>query len=224
MRRFALICAALVFVSAATAVTARQAVQQSPQQVAAALQTKYDSVRDFTADFSQQYESGILRKKLTERGKLQIKKPGKMRWDYTAPDKKLFVSDGTSVYLWVPADNQVTVSTVPKEAEAATAMQFLTGKGRLDRDFTVSFTSDPPAGTYGLRLDPKLADRDYDWLQLVVDRQSMQIRSLTAADRQGGQSTFTFTNLKENVGLPDTTFTFKIPRGADVKDAGAPTR
>ena len=82
MRRFAPIYAALLLVSAATAVTARQAVQQqSPQQVAAALQTKYDSVRDFTADFTQQYESGILRKKLTERGKLQIKKPGKMRWD-----------------------------------------------------------------------------------------------------------------------------------------------
>ena len=114
MRRFAPIYAAVLFVSATTAVMARQAVQQSPQQVAAALQARYDSVRDFTADFTQQDESGILRKKLTERGKLQIKKPGKMRWDYTAPDKKLFVSDGTRIYLWVPADNQVTVSAVPE--------------------------------------------------------------------------------------------------------------
>jgi outer membrane lipoprotein-sorting protein len=88
----------------------------------------------------------------------------------------------------------------------------------------VSFTKDPPAGTYGLRLDPKLQERDYDWLQLVVDQRSMQIRTLTAADRQGGQSTFTFSNFKENVGLPDTTFNFKIPRGADVINAGASTR
>jgi outer membrane lipoprotein carrier protein len=224
MRRFAPIYAALMFVSAASAVTARPAVQRTPQQVAAALQAKYDNVRDFTADFTQQYESGILRKKSTERGKLQIKKPGKMRWDYTAPDKKLFVSDGSRIYLWVPADNQVTVSDVPKEADAATAMQFLTGRGHLERDFTVSFTQNPPAGTYGLRLDPKRQERDYDWLQLEIDQQSMQIRRLTAADRQGGQSTFTFTNLKENVGLADTTFTFKIPRGADVINAGASTR
>ena len=213
-----------MFVSAASAVTARPAVQRTPQQVATALQAKYDNVRDFTADFTQQYESGILRKKSTERGKLQIKKPGKMRWDYTAPDKKLFVSDGSRIYLWVPADNQVTVSDVPKEADAATAMQFLTGRGHLERDFTVSFTQNPPAGTYGLRLDPKRQERDYDWLQLEIDQQSMQIRRLTAADRQGGQSTFTFTNLKENVGLSDTTFTFKIPRGADVINAGASTR
>jgi outer membrane lipoprotein carrier protein len=224
MRPLALVSAALLFVSVAPAAAPYPAAQQSPQQVASALQTKYDGVRDFTADFTQQYESGILRKKLTERGKLQIKKPGKMRWDYTAPDKKLFVSDGTRVYLWVPADNQVTVSAVPSQNEATTAMQFLTGKGQLVRDFTVSFTNTPPAGSYGLRLQPKLQERDYDWLQLVVDRQSMQIRSLTAADRQGGQSTFTFTNLKENVGLSDTTFSFKIPRGADVINAGAPTR
>ena len=224
MRRFAPIYAALLFVSAASAVTARPAVQRSPQEVAAALQAKYDSVRDFTADFTQQYESGILKKKSTERGKLQIKKPGKMRWDYTAPDKKLFVSDGAKVYLWVPADNQVTVSALPQGDDAATAMQFLTGKGRLEQDFTVSFTKNPPAGTYGLRLDPKRQERDYDWLHLEIDQQSMQIRRLTAADRQGGQSTFAFTNLKENVGLSDTTFTFKIPRGADVINAGASNR
>lgn len=224
MRRFALISAALLFLSLSAAASPRQAPQQSAQQVAAALQAKYDSVRDFTADFTQQYESGILRKKLTERGKLQVKKPGKMRWDYTAPDKKVFVSDGSRVYLWVPADNQVTTSAVPTQDEATTAVQFLTGKGNLARDFTVSFTDNPPPGTYGLRLQPKLKERDYDWLQLVVDRQSMQIRSLSAADRQGGQSTFTFTNLKENVGLPDKTFTFTIPRGADVVPSGASTR
>ena len=88
----------------------------------------------------------------------------------------------------------------------------------------MSFTKNPPAGTYGLRLDPKLQERDYDWLELVVDQQSMQIRVLTAADRQGGQSTFSFSNFKENVGLSDTTFTFKIPRGADVIPAGASSR
>lgn len=202
----------------------RPAAQESAQQVASALQAKYDSIRDFTADFSQLYESAALRKKLTERGKVQVKKPGKMRWDYTAPDKKVFLSDGTRMYLWVPADNQVTVSPVPKQDEATTALLFLVGKGDLTRDFTVSFTPNTPPGTYGLRLQPKLPERDYDWLQLVVDRKTLQIRTLAAADRQGGQSTFTFTNFKENARLTDKTFQFKIPRGADVINAGAPSR
>jgi outer membrane lipoprotein carrier protein len=224
MSRFALLSACSLLVWLFSAQPGAATLQESAQQVASALQVKYDSIRDFTADFTQQYESGILRKKLTERGKVQVKKPGRMRWDYTAPDKKVFVSDGTNIYLWVPADNQVTKSVVPKQDEATTALLFLVGKGNLTRDFTVSFIDKAPPDTFGLRLQPKLPDRDYDWLQLGLDRKSLQIRTLTAGDRQGGQSTFTFTNFKENVGLSDKTFEFKIPRGADVINAGTPSR
>jgi outer membrane lipoprotein carrier protein len=98
------------------------------------------------------------------------------------------------------------------------------GKGNLTRDFDIRFGSGAPEGTYALRLDPKLPERDYDWLELVVDRQTYQIRSLTAADRQGGQSTFLFTNLKENVGLADKRFNFTIPKGADVISSGTSRR
>lgn len=193
-------------------------------QVAASLQAKYDRVRDFSADFTQHYESGVLKRKITERGKVQVKKPGMMRWDYTAPEKKLFVSDGSRIYLWVPADNQVTTSAVPRQDEATTAVLFLVGKGNLTRDFNVRFASASPDGAYALRLDPKLPERDYDWLELVVDRDSLRIRTLTAADRQGGQSTFHFSNYRENAGIPDSTFAFKIPKGADVISSGGGTR
>jgi outer membrane lipoprotein-sorting protein len=44
----------------------------------------------------------------------------------------------------------------------------------------------------------------------------MQIRSLTAADQQGVRSTFQLSNYRENTGLPDSVFTFRIPRGVDV--------
>jgi outer membrane lipoprotein carrier protein len=216
MRRVALVLTAAI----ATLTVSTTAQQPSATQIAAALQAKYDQVRDFSADFTQQYESGVLKRKLTERGKVQVKKPGKMRWDYAEPEKKVFVSDGSQIYLWVPADNQVTTSPVPKQDEATTAVLFLVGKGNLTRDFTVTFVPDTPAGTFGLRLEPKLPERDYDWLQLVVDHQTLQIRTLMAADRQGGQSTFSFSNFKENIGIPDSTFAFKIPRGADVVTAG----
>ena len=196
----------------------------SPTEVAGMLQTKYDRVRDFTADFTQNHVSLLKKKGSQHSGKLQVKKPGKMRWDYTAPQKQLFVSDGTTIYLWVPADNQVTMSPLPKQDAATSASMFLVGRGNLVRDFTVAFTQNAPQGTYGLRLQPKIAERDYDWLELVVDRTSFQILQLTAANKQGGQDTFTFANFKENVGLSDKTFEFKIPRGADVIHAGASSK
>lgn len=217
--RPALLAAVLACLMPAAAAT------QDPgaEALARDLQRKYDTVRDFSADFVHSYRGGVLRKTVTERGRLLVKKPGKMRWSYTAPDEKVFVSDGRRMYSYIPADRQVYVGTVPDE-EASTPGLFLAGKGNLLRDFDVSvgeLPSGAPAGTQALRLVPRRHEADYEWLLLVLDRQTLQMRMLVTGDKQGGQSTFTFTNLKENVGLADREFLFRIPRGVDVTTTSA---
>jgi outer membrane lipoprotein carrier protein len=200
-------------------VPAQAGTQARPPAVetARALQQKYDRVKNFTADFTHTYEGGVLKKTATEHGTVKIQKPGRMRWDYTAPDKKVFVSDGHKIYSYIPADKQVIVSDMPADDEATTAVLFLAGKGNLTRDFTVTYaTSDETPDTWALRLDPRQKQRDYDWLVIVVDRKTMQIRALTAAEQQGGRSSFAFTNYRENAGVDDKAFEFKIPRGVDV--------
>lgn len=190
-----------------------------PQALAQALQRKYDTVRDFSTDFVHSYQGGVLRKTVTERGRLLVKKPGMMRWAYSGEDQKVFVSDGRKMYSYIPADNQVYVGSVPSDDQASTPALFLAGKGQLLRDFVISagaLPSGAPAGTTALKLVPKRSDGDYEWLALVVDEGSLQLRMLLTGDKQGGQSTFAFTNMKENVGLSDREFTFRIPRGVDV--------
>lgn len=197
-------------------------VQPSPAELARSVQQRYDRVKDFTADFTHTYEGGVLKKKTTERGVVQIKKPGRMRWEYTSPEKKLFVSDGTKIYSYIPADKQVIISPMPADSET-TAVLFLSGKGDITRDFTVSASSDTAVGPddYALRLDPKQKQRDYDWLVLIVNRTTLQIHGLVAGDQQGGRSTFTFEHYRDNVGIPDSVFAFKIPRGTDVITTGS---
>jgi outer membrane lipoprotein carrier protein len=195
------------------------AADQSAAELTQAVQKRYDSIKDFSADFVHVYQGGVLRKQLSERGHVLIKKPGKMRWEYTAPDQKLFVSDGVKIYSYVPQDRQVVISSVPKDDRASTPTLFLAGKGDLTRDFTPSLEAAPPGlppGTRALKLVPKNAQEDYDWLVLAVDPATFQIRGLVTVDAQGGRSTFSFENLKENAGLSDKEFAFKIPRGVDV--------
>ena len=220
---------ALVTMAAPAAFTARstQAARSgqgqsgsSATETARAVQQRYDRVTDFTADFTHIYQGGVLKKKATEKGTVQIRKPGRMRWDYTSPEKKEFVSDGRMIYSYIPADKQVVRSAVPPDNEATTAVLFLAGKGNLTRDFNVSYAEGNASDTWALRLEPKQKQREYDWLVLEVDRASLQIRGLTAADQQGGRSTFQFTNYRENTGIPDSVFVFKIPKGADVITAG----
>jgi outer membrane lipoprotein carrier protein len=209
----------LIAVLTAVALIPVYAAEPTPSELAQALQRKYDTIKDFSADFVHVYQGGVLRKQLTEKGRLLVKKPGKMRWTYSAPDDKLFVSDGTKIYSYIPQDKQVIVASVPADDQASTPTLFLAGKGNLARDFSATSGEVPagmPAGTKALKLVPKTTQRDYDWLILAVDPSTLQIRGLVTVDAQGGKSSFSFTNLKENIGLADKDFTFKIPRGVDV--------
>jgi outer membrane lipoprotein carrier protein len=208
-------CLALIL---AAVLSTRVPAQSLPpaQELAAALQKKYDSIRDFSADFTHIYEGGVLRRKSVERGVVYIKKPGRMRWNYSSPERKVFVSDGRQIQLYVPSDKQVIVSPLPSTDQATSAVLFLMGRGDLTRDFTVSHGPGAKGDTYVLHLQPKARQAEYDWLDLTVDRKSLQIRELTATDQQGGRSTFQFSNFKENAGVADNTFAFTPPRGTDV--------
>jgi outer membrane lipoprotein carrier protein len=217
-RTFIAALAAYVTLMGAAGLTITAAESTAPE-LAAALQRKYDGIKDFSADFVHAYQGGVLKQKLTERGRLLIKKPGKMRWDYISPEQKEFVSDGLKLYSYLPADKQVIVSSIPQGDDAATPALFLAGKGSLTRDFTPSLVDAPagvPAGSRALKLIPKSRQADYDWIVLAFNPATFVIQGLVTVDGQGGTSTFSFTNMKENVGLTDKEFTFKIPRGVDV--------
>lgn len=190
--------------------------------LAVALQTRYASVRDFSADFVQTYRGGVLRTTATEQGTVQVRKPGMMRWVYTSPEPKEFVSDGERVYSYIPADQKVFVADVPPDDKLGTPALFLAGKGNITRDFEAAYADVPVAeGTTVLRLTPLGADPEFEYLLLTLDIDSLQILALSARDFQGGDSTISFANLQENQGLTDNDFVFRIPRGTDVISDGS---
>ena len=194
--------------------------RQSPDALAKALQQRYQGIKDFTADFSQSYRGGVLRQRTVEQGTVSVKKPGLMRWEYVKPEKKEFVSDGRKTYLYIPQDRQVVVGDVDTEG-ASTSSLFLAGKGDITRDFTAASAESPVPGTVALKLTPRRRQPDYEYLIVAVDPGSLQIRGLVTHDAQGGDSTLTFTNLKENTGISDKVFAFRIPRGVDVVNNAA---
>ncbi len=135
----------------------RRPPAQDADALARALQQRYQTITDFSADFVHTYRGGVLRTQTRERGTVKIKKPGKMRWVYTAPEPKEFVSDGVKIYSHIPQDRQVLVSPVPADGDATTPALFLSGKGDIARDFTAAIVESPVAGAVGLKLTPEEA-------------------------------------------------------------------
>ena len=193
-----------------------------PVALAAKVQQRYNGIKDIQGDFVQTYEGGVLRTKTTERGTVAIKRPGRMRFSYDKPERKEFVSDGTRLYSYLVADKQVIVSAAPGADQGDIPAMFLAGQSDLARDYTPSFTNLPGAapGLVTLKLVPKKHSSDYESIGIGVEPKTLQIQFISAVDTQGGRSSFSFTNLKENRGLADKDFEFRIPRGVDVVTNG----
>jgi outer membrane lipoprotein carrier protein len=194
---------------------AQTSVTPTPADLSRRLQARYETVRDFSADFTQSYQGLLIRKATTERGKVLVKKPSRVRFTYTAPDKKEFVSDGAQFYSHYPKDRFGSVTPLPKGNQTSTALLFLAGQGDLVRDFTASLPAVQPEGEWHLQLVPRSKQADFNTLTLIVDRASLALRGFITVDDQGTNS-IRFSNLKENTGLQDSAFLFKFPPGTEI--------
>ncbi len=194
---------------------AAQSQAPSAPDLARRIQAHYDKVADFTADFSVSYRYEVQQQTSVERGDVKVKKPNRMRWNYTAPDRKEFVADGSTLYIHFPQDKSLRLTPLPKAGDAPVALLFLAGKGDLLRDFVPSMPADQPAGEWRLALTPKARQDDYTSLTLGVQRDSLALTGLVMVDEMGTQ-TFRFTKFQANLGLQDSVFLFKIPKGTEI--------
>jgi outer membrane lipoprotein carrier protein len=183
------------------------------------IQTHLDEVRDFQARFTQRYHRQIIGKVITESGVVAIKKPGRMRWDYTSPEEKLFVTDGEKTYFYVPEERQVIVSHAPGGALGLTPdspLTLLAGRSRLVEAFEVTpAESEPQAGGTVLRLVPRHPQEDFVEIEIEVEENG-RVRRVQLVDSQGNRTDFFFDDIEENQGIPDTLFLFTVPSGVDI--------
>ena len=147
-----------------------------------------------------------------ERGDVKVKRPGRMRWEYRDPERKTFVSDGQRFFFYVPADRQVVVRD--QDPSRSLPALLLSGRSGLLSEFDPVLEPGGP-GRSRLRLTPKTPDPEIARVFLDVDADH-RIRAIQVEDGQGSETLFEFEDIKENVGLPDATFRFEVPRGVDV--------
>src|SRR6185295_17578106 len=114
------------------------------------IQKRYDTASDFRAHFSQTLTNPTFNRKTTSSGEVLLKKPGRMRWNYQQPDPKMYLSDGTTLWLYEPEDKQAFKQDL-KSSQLPAALAFLTGQGKLASEFDIVFA--PPKTPYGTARD-----------------------------------------------------------------------
>jgi outer membrane lipoprotein carrier protein len=227
----------LVGALGATALLAQVAATAPPASAATAgdwvkkLQSFYDATRDLDAEFTQETFLRVQQQKQTLSGRVRIRKPGMMRWDYTKPDPKLFVTNGEFLWVYDPDDKQAMKQNLRGHTLPA-AVSFLYGKGSLASEFNISIIPEAQLGSikpdgktpYGLkaeggvvlRLVPKVGNARFKELYFVVDSATGQVHQTLMVDPEGGTNHIHFRNVKVNTGLPENLFTWKPPAGTSV--------
>ncbi len=188
------------------------------QSVLTEIQKRYEGAKDFEANFLQEYIGKVVRQHLKQEGKVYFKKKGMMRWDYRIPDQK-FISDGSTLWFYQPDENQVFVSDISKVIKEKTPLAFLAGEGDLSRDFKLLNFNESVSrkeGAFVLELAPKDSDSVLSKLVLTVDRKTYTIVQTDVFDGLENVTRTRFSDIKTNVGLPDSLFRFAVPPGVEV--------
>jgi len=178
------------------------------------LQARYDATADLTARVTQEIEMASLGKTLTAHGSVRFKRPGRMRWEFADSDPQTIVADGETLWLYQPEENQVLKASFQSAFRSSTPVSFLTGLGKIARDFEVAVERVAADLVY-LRLRPRDA-ADIGSLLLGVDRTTFDIRLAEVRDPLGNTTRLRFDDIRRNTGIDDRVFRFEVPRGADV--------
>jgi len=191
-------------------------IAQSPDELIAKLQQKYEALESFSADFEQMFQGGGVQ--MRESGVVKMKKPGKMYWEYQQPTPKFFIADGKKSYFYLPQDKQVIVSDLDLD-NASTPLLFLVGKGKIQEDFQVELEeAEKPLQAENLlvRLTPKQLQVGYSHLMLEIDPSNYLIYRLIVIEPIGNRNEYVMKNFRENIRISDRQFSFKLPKGVEV--------
>jgi outer membrane lipoprotein carrier protein len=211
------------------------------ETIVARLQARYHSARTLQATFLERYtENGRVVR--VEAGTAYFRRPGKMRWDYQAPEKNVFLVDGKTAWFYVPADHTATRVPAKESADWRTPLALLAGEMKISRVCEQVLTaidekpenpehamlycelrgagSKSPKGTSGESPSQKPLNSEAVFFE--IETNSGDLVRVLIRNPGGIEIEFHFTNWQMDPLLPDSLFHFDPPKGVAIVNAELP--
>jgi outer membrane lipoprotein carrier protein len=187
------------------------AVDPELKPVLEGLEKRYNRTRTLQVTFEEAY-LGSGRPRRNESGELSLRKPGKMRWEYSQPAGKLFLSDGKLIYYYNPISNRAEKIKVRESEDMRAPLAFLLGKLDFEKDF-MEFKLKTEGENKLLIARPKNFNLPYRQVEFTVTPEN-EIRQLIVSGYDDAVLIFRFSNERVNPPLDDKLFKFELPQGA----------
>ena len=181
------------------------------------VENRYNRVQSLQVFFHESY-SAPQRPKRTESGTLRLRKPGRMRWDYTDPAGKLFLSDGKNVYIYTPTNNEVEKFKMKDSEDMHVPLAFLLGKLNFDKEFQ-EFQSRREGELTWIVAKPRSENLPYTKVEFAITT-DFQIRRVLVTGYDLSVTDFAFDQEKVNPSVDSKIFRFQLPAGAKLVEEG----
>jgi outer membrane lipoprotein carrier protein len=171
----------------------------------------------FAAEFLQ--ESTIKTMEITDfaAGRLYVRYPGMMRWEYQKPERQVIISDGKKLWIFRPQDNLVMTGSAPAFFRDGKGASFLSDISLVRKKFKIALARAEGEYLYELKMTPLEQTLNVSEIRLYITPRSYNIARIVTLNDLGDDTRIDIIQPQFNVNLEPSLFSFDIPPGADVQ-------
>lgn len=195
--------------------SAAQEKELTVKQVTEQLNHRYEMIDDAVVHFEQHVKFGYSNIDQSFSGTLKMKKIKHYRIE---SELQTIVTDGTTVWVYSTANNQVIVDHYKENSNSISPEQFMLNLPANYYASLLGYEKQTMGNVVLLKLVPK-DDRSFvKSVKLSIEENSWMVRKIVILDVNETETTYTVKDIKLNTNIKDKTFTFETPEGAEVVD------
>jgi len=181
------------------------------------VETRYNRAKTLQVLFHEEYKP-LGKPTRSESGTLLLRKPKRMRWDYSQPKGKLFLSDGKYLWIYSPDENRAEKMKFQESEDMRAPLAFLLGKLNFDKEFR-DFTSTPQGPDTRIAAEPKSDNLPYSHVEFLVAPDG-HIKQVQVTQFDKSILSWAFDQEKMDPPLDNNLFQFQLPKGAELVEDG----
>src|SRR4051794_31698743 len=165
------------------------------------------------AQFTQRFTPKGFKNSQIDSGSVVFGTLPMMRWTYSRPEQKIFVFDGSRSWFYLPAEKQVTMTTIDDQRRSELPFLVIGDPSARERNFIVHETT--RGSNVVTTLQPRNGSAMIRNVTITIASATHAIERVSYSDRDGNETTFDFSGFTRRAVTPDF-FHFTPPAGVEV--------
>ena len=175
------------------------------EKIIQGVEKRYD-VSSFSAVFNQTSTLKVMAITDTGKGRITVKRPWKMKWEYDTPEKQIYVTDGTNMWIYRPDENQIQKGKAQSFFTGVVRAVFLLDMEQIKKFFRVSLVKRKDPLFYTLKLLPKEKIADVSEIYLSISKKTFDVVKIAKYNSNEDELTYKLSGFKFNRSYPDSMF------------------